>query len=504
MRYSPGAHKPPLTQATGSPALLATLVDIKRFLDADRDTAHRERAERDSRIGQALSQTERLDRVLAWWQQIDAQPESEEARALSASGAQLEQARKLTNSAGILLGLFLGISVTTAALTYTGDYPVNLLTLLGVLVLLPLLMLALTLIGLLPGRATQSFADALAGMNPVAWLARWLQQRIGWSAATLPGWQRLARWQLVLTSQLMAVAFFLASLITLVVLVALSDLAFGWSTTLSVESDSVAHRLQALAWPWQAIWPAAVPSSEMVANSQFFRLDFRTQDAGVAAGFGAWWPFVLMCISCYGLLPRVALLLIASIRLRRAEQNLLLNDPDVTALLDRMDSRALFAQGEAAPLNQVPDAQPDGTPVKPASANATGRAALIIWNDATTDDSARALAANNYGVAAVSISHAHPGDDASAIAQTLGGATRAIVVTKGWEPPLLEFTDFLADLISAAPTLNSLSVLPRALTAEAVSEEDARIWSNAVARLADPRIITLQATTTAPSSEGAE
>ena len=480
--------------------MLATIVDIKRFLEADRDQPHRIRAERDSGIGQQLGEAaqsadaDRLRRVLGWWQVVKEQRPADVTTDAAASGDQLVRVRQLTNSASVLLGVVLGMSLTTAALTYTGDYPVNLLTLLGVLVLLPLLMLALTLLGLLPLRGITGFADALAGMNPVVWLGSWLQQRIGWSAATLPGWRRLARWQLVLTSQLMAVAFFIAALLTLLLLVALSDLAFGWSTTLSVSPESLASVLQTLSWPWQALWPAAVPSTELVTNSQFFRLDFQTPDLATAAGFGAWWPFVLICIACYGLLPRLALLAIAAGRTNKAEQRLLLRDPDVTALLDRMDAQPLQALSKDAPLNTLPANNATSKQAQRSQAQ-RGAAALIIWNDASTAVDARALAANLYGFDATSVSTAHPGDDPRAVANTLTNETRAIVVTKGWEPPLLEFTDFLAELIQAAPTLNSLVVLPRSLDGAGVGQDDARIWSGAVEQLADSRIITLQATT---------
>ena len=87
--------------------------------------------------------------VMSWWDQsgIDS---GEETFNLMAFSARL---------LAIGVGLLLGITVTTVALSYSGAHPVNLLVLLGIFVLLPLGSLLLSLIILLnPGTGTATTA----------------------------------------------------------------------------------------------------------------------------------------------------------------------------------------------------------------------------------------------------------------------------------------------------------------------------------------------------------
>src|SRR5690606_26769481 len=99
--------------------------------------------------------------------------------------------------------------------------------------------------------------------------------------------------------------------------------------------------VEALAWPWSAAAPEAVPGIELIRNSQFFRLESGVFTTGASRELAGWWSFTVLAIAFYGLAPRIVLLGFAAWRLRAAIRALLVEDPRVTALLDRMATPAI-------------------------------------------------------------------------------------------------------------------------------------------------------------------
>ncbi len=269
-------------------------------------------------------------------------------------------------------------------------------------------------------------------------------------------------------------------------LVTFSDLAFGWSTTLAVDPEAVTRIVHAIAWPWHAFVPSAVPSAELIEQSQFFRLD----NGGLASGraLTAWWPFTLLTIVTYGLLPRLVLLGVAVVRLRAAEGTLLLDDPRVTALVDRM----------ASPAVETAAAEHAETPAAPASDAAdyrevTGRARAIVWEGCVSVEVARAHARNRLGLDLVAVVEAGGGRTLGADRQALdsmGSSEQGTVVvfTPAWEPPLLELLDFLGELRRRVGAESSIVVVPIADGARAVTAVEHETWARAIGRLRDPRL----------------
>ena len=77
----------------------------------------------------------------------------------------------------------------------------------------------------------------------------------------------------------------------------------------------------------------ASPDLALVEMSRYYRLE--DQRAIDVARLGAWWPFVLMCVLVWGLLPRLVFAGVAQWRQRAAERVFLREHPEVTALLHR-------------------------------------------------------------------------------------------------------------------------------------------------------------------------
>jgi hypothetical protein len=455
---------------------LAAAIDIPRWLRDDRVNRYAERRARDGAIGRQLQATTPAGRVLGWWARIGADGSGDRIARLVGLGVLLLAAT----------GLVIGAATAAIAFAYEGEHPVNLFALLGVLVVIPAILLLLT-ICLLPGRVPGlgALQDLASGLNPGYWFGGWLDRRFGTELFARIGSGgaagSLARWQLAAFSQWLAIGFFAGALGAGVLLVAFTDLAFGWSTTLEVDSDRIHRLFVTLATPWAGWLPSAVPDAELVQTSRFFRLEHAAVPADRAAALGSWWPFVLMTVTVYGLAPRLALLAIATWRRRSATRQLLLSDPEVMALLDRLAGPAVEIRGEHdAP---IADSTTHGATPPPRAADADALA--IVWNRAVTAaDAARWLAGRNARPPRAVIDIDARDDVAtmgSRLAKEAQGARRVWIFVKGWEPPLLEFFDVLQAARTELGTI-PFAVVPIAVNGATVGPGERELWAQGCAR----------------------
>jgi hypothetical protein len=233
--------------------------------------------------------------------------------------------------------------------------------------------------------------------------------------------------------------FALTGLLTLLLMVLVQDLAFGWSTTLQASAAGYHQWISALASPWQALWPEAVPSLALVEASQFYRLQ---QDSGVAdpALLGTWWPFVLMLWLVYVLLPRCVLLMLAALQLRWQSHRALRAHPGWQPLHYRFDTPWVDTRGEEEGQPAPAAAQAVLSPL-PASAT------VIHWAGAGMQSATLvgALSADPAPQSLRAGGNSSLDDDARVQAQAGASGQPVIVVARGWEPPTGELSDFIFD-----------------------------------------------------------
>lgn len=482
--------------------LLANAIDIRRWLEADAESTYEDRVTRDREIGRTLESGNDVDRVLGWWEQVVSRVDpdfSPQQAPLQGSGARVAVLARLATTLLTGIGVVLGIGLGTLAFAYDGQYPVNVLALLGVLVGVPLVMLLFTLIFLLPGSLPGfgTIREGVSVINPGRWVGAWLDRYArldlyaGFGAASGP----FARWQLTVFSQWLAAGYFIGVLSAGAVLVTVTDLAFGWSSTLNLDADSVHRLFTFVSWPWQGWFPAAAPDAALVEASRYFRLESADIDAGRAAALGAWWPFVLMTILSWGLLPRLLLLFLGRWRLETAVRSMLCQDPEVLALLDRLTPPrvdfGLEASEEAlATQAELPE---------PPTLEWDDRTGLLIWNEALQIDQARVWLQANLGTGG-GRALALGVRSVDGIAEELAGfptdLPRVVVFCKGWEPPLLEFADFLQALRAQVGDQATLVIVPINTRRSGVDAADREIWAEFLGRHGGARLYVLQETST--------
>ncbi len=514
--------------------MLATVVDIRHWLheDAAQPIALRHKRDRalallepalaTIAVGPSASSLEphRLDskaqtaRVVTWWQRLEAEPTPNRTALVAKIRLALRSAPFLLG----LLGLALGAGAASAALAYDGSHPVNLIAVLMLLVGLPGVFLLLTLL-LLPGRMPGLgwLQQLLANLNLGQWLTRWLSYKIATQddqpldtlgLSALSGWRasrsaaaRVGKWLMLAISQAFTIGFFVGALVALFALVSFTDLAFGWSTTLELAPQSVANWVQTSALPWAAWLPQAAPSAELVLQSQYFRA------AGAPANaqqLGGWWPYLVMCLLIYGLLPRLLLLLVSRWRLAKATQGLLLDDPQVDALLERLET-PWVERSISAPETDIGTgiAQPPAAVGLP-----QGRYALVVWNQAVAPAPIMAWLQQRQvelDAQALQLSgHRAATQGLASVTEQLVSVQHLVVVTKSWEPPLLELHDLLQALAKLLKPEGRVMVLPLSLalvgsmsdelsdadvSANQLSAVDERIWQQSIASLNNPKIL---------------
>lgn len=475
---------------------IGRLVDLVAQLEADRRLGQERLRRRDRELGRELAATRDDARVAAWLERVG-EASSETA------GGQVERVQRLGVVVLIGLGLVLGAGLAAALFHYDGTHPVNVVRVVAVFVALQLALVVATLVLCLPVRwhrfvpGLAALQDALSLLSPgrMSGLARrWFS---GPQRAAADRWVGLAerhhklygnveRWWLLRASQGFAVAFHIGAMVAAFSLVAFTDLAFGWSTTLDVDRARFAELTRVLSRPWASVWAEAVPSRELIDTTQYFRADV----GHIPEKSAPWWPFVLSSMLVYGWFPRMLLLGFSHWRFRVALNDALLRIPGVAALRDRLD-HALVETAAAS-------GDEDGTFVDGAARGSVARleagvpCRVVIWA-ALPIDSARLPGA--LGVDIVSLTHAGEGvlsEDTAAIATLVsaGGDEPMLVLVKAWEPPVLEFLDFIGDLRQALGEDRIVLVVPVAVGDAGgfrqPRDSDAAQWRRALERLGDP------------------
>ncbi|HEX8294955.1 MAG TPA: DUF2868 domain-containing protein, partial [Chthoniobacteraceae bacterium] len=212
----------------------------------------------------------------------------------------------------ILLGLSLGAGVASGLLNYRGDEPVNVAwffaATVGVQWLLLLLAGALWLVRKLTG-LLDDFRPLQALMGALLWA-------FNAGVRKLPGEKResaravmaritqrgeiygaISPWPLLIATQLFGVCFNLGVLAALLLHVALTDVAFGWQSTLRTSPEEAFRLVSFLAQPW-SFAPDAHPTLDQVVASRFaYSEGIRPLSQNAMA---SWWPFLCYAVLFYG------------------------------------------------------------------------------------------------------------------------------------------------------------------------------------------------------------
>ncbi|MGM0577908.1 MAG: DUF2868 domain-containing protein [Myxococcota bacterium] len=384
------------------PLSLPELLDLEARLHADRDEDPGALHERDRALGVPVEGRSRRDVLADWLLAL-----RDEGHGPSV-GERLLRATRLLRVLLVVGGFGIGWGVAAALLVYDGQQPINVLSYLAVAVVLQVLSVVVAVLGLAawrwaPGlyRAVPLLDDLRTG---VGWALERLADRLGRPAdekvvrlrdvlhrlrARRKLYARLEGWLAFGLVQALGIAFNVGLLACTLRLVALSDLAFAWSTTLEVGADLMHSIVQAIAAPWAWLVPSAVPDLSLVEATRFSRFEGAFTAARGAALAGAWWRFLVAATVTWGLLPRLLLWAAGRWSLARNLRRLPLDSPDVERVVRRLETPRVAGHPE-------PGAEEDGAlPAEPyahPAGAATRTAHGIRWGGFPGGDDALARA----------------------------------------------------------------------------------------------------------------
>jgi len=415
----------------------------------------------------------------------------------------------------VLLGLAVGWGAAAAVYSYDGSRPVNVVQVLAVFVGAQLLLLLPLGVVMLPQRLTRLVPGFIAVQEALAWfspgqlirlLARWLPEKIRepLTSATHSGSPqsrqlgRVQKWAVLFPAQAFAIAFNLGALAGCLYLITFSDLAFAWSTTLEPNPEQV-HRLTGvLSAPWAAFAPDAVPSLDLIGETLYYR-QTGVSEVSDPIRWGQWWPFLVASMISYGLLPRLVLLVLASVQLRRSLRCAFAEMPGVTVVLDRLTCELVSTQAISP---EVPATTTSADPSLASSAPASldpGELSVVNWSGLeVTDESLTLQCQTAWSRQIIGVHHAGGRRSISADEETIAALAASpasagiALVVKAWEPPMMELFDFIRDIRQSAGPRRLIIVAPTGIQATgrltAPQPADLARWEARLRRLQDPAL----------------
>ncbi|MFK7896038.1 MAG: DUF2868 domain-containing protein [Myxococcota bacterium] len=444
-------------------AKTAELIGLVLALEERGELDERDRRRLDREIGARHGEATGLELLRAWL--AKAPSEDLQLRA--------KRARSALSTAGWLvaaIGFVFGWGAAAALLAievYAGR--INIVLCLGVLVLLPLLMLFGTGLGWIWSSLRRSAHSAGSGslgdsirsaglgrlalrLIPAATRAD-VEVVLGRMTAHARLYGDVQRGQLLLWSQFGGLAFGLGALISTLMYVVFTDLAFGWSTTLDLEAQQVHRALSAFATPWAALWPDAHPSLELVEATRFFRVDAQNRvPVEDALRLGGWWPFLVMSIALYVVVPR-ALAWVGVRRWLAGEVGEAMGlTPGVERLMTRLKTPLVesTADEEEGEVGHAADGLVPEVEIRSWLAEAGGAALVVRWAELADAGALRAAIGLPESSAIREAGGRRSLAEDSAIVDECAAASDPVVLcVRGYEPPVLELTDFLAELREA-------------------------------------------------------
>ncbi len=105
------------------------------------------------------------------------------------------------------------------------------------------------------------------------------------------------------------VLFSLGGILAIVLKVFFSDVVFGWSSSVNISVELIKSIIDIISLPWSWFWESAVPSLDLVKESNYFRVNSKfyldeIRNMQQIKSLGKWWEFFVASIVFYGIIPR--------------------------------------------------------------------------------------------------------------------------------------------------------------------------------------------------------
>ncbi|MCF6248191.1 MAG: DUF2868 domain-containing protein, partial [Desulfobacula sp.] len=300
-----------------------------------------------------------------------------------------------------------------------------------------------------------------------------------------------------------SISFSTGALIGTFFRVMVSDIAFGWQSTILTSSQTVHMIIARMAWPWTG-WLVSIahPRLDQIEGSRIVLKDgisvLATQD------LVSWWPFLCMGILFYAVLPRLILILAGLFAQRRALEGFDFKSPMFNDLVARMQSPLLFVESREMPVSRVIKENPikfmDRVPQFLDDPVIQGQSAIVLLSEKAYGKDAEEAVLQGIEVTMfykvkqiLDIDFNFDADESAIKKIDPNEIDQVILVQEVWQPPIRGLLFFISRLAKAVPGGLPVLVL---LTGDAGQPEltldaddiDFDIWKNAVFKLGNSNI----------------
>lgn len=478
-------------------------IDFFHFLDSHKDRDQTELHARDRAIylqykSEHPTQDDEPHNLLQYWLT------ARKKECIAPPGQKIAEAQRLLHYLMLFLGLFAGGSLAGSYFVYTGSTPLNVFIYFFLFILPQLFFLILFFLGGAFSRAHIRQGPFLSCIKMVflrlhsglSHLSKTKTQQAGLSEYVFRLEKtKLLSWSLLCSSQLFGVGFSIAVVLVTLVKIATSDLAFGWQTTLDIGPEALHKVTLFLSMPWSWFLPEeyAFPSLAQIEGT---RIILKESIANLSSvNLRAWWPFMLMSLLIYGLLPRLILLVFTLWKEMRWRASFTHNE-EYSPIIRRMKLPTVTTQ--AAPIQKQPVYQPQTPRVErpPESQNDKTAVTLLIPVDISSEYTTADLSSmlsedtiSNTQVNTVTIFDDYA-DDMQLLqdleASTSAVPTRYIVLLEGWMVPIGEQLNFIKKMVELIVPQNlNIILLGRSHngTISKPTEMESAIWHDKLSPL---------------------
>ncbi len=311
-------------------------------------------------------------------------------------------------------------------------------------------------------------------------------------------------WPFFILTSLFAFSFSAGILGGMFLKIVVSDMAFGWQSTLVTSGRSVHDLVELTALPWSWFIPETIsfPSLEQIQGSRIVLKQgihtLATQD------LVSWWPFLCFGILFYTVIPRGLLIIIGSFFQQQALKKFNYTNSKFRQVIIRMKAPVMSVETQETDSDQEIRKYPVKNELKKdffASRQnmVTGKAMLLLSNKVYSDKKIENIRNsidqhmffNIRGVIGINFNF---DDDAKALARIGENETDSVIlVQEVWQPPIRELLYYISKLKAMLPKGIPLYVV---LTRDAGQENlgvdksdiNFKVWEKAVFKLGKPSI----------------
>ena len=384
----------------------------------------------------------------------------------------------------VVIAFALGLLTGIGLLSYSGREPVNVIYFIAVVIFFPLLTMTLTLIAMLGASSAQ---NVLIHLSPAFWMEKivgMMPAKVEESIKTFQINPLLANWMILKRSQIIVLFFSLGLLLALLGVVVTKDIAFSWSTTLHISPAGLHEFLTVLALPWREFIPSAVPSLELIEQSQYFRLGEKLNEEMIAhaSQLGEWWKFLALATLFYAIFLRILMYVLVSFGYSRALKRSLLTLKGTTKLLREINEPIISTHAKRKERTFIPHEKSYEQIVSSldASYDCIHGWAIPYEKLLLLGDSMQVIAPNYFEAGGTNSFD----EDSEVISKSHG---EVLLLVKAWEPPTMDFIDYLNDLAEKVDKVIVMPIGTKKNDYEAMDKE-IDVWENKLSLLKNMKV----------------